>query len=493
MPGSPWVALEATSDRRELARELIREHRRAMEGAVELESVRSVVRDSWKRSAAAGVDPSVRSAPVRLTDDEARDRLQAGLLALAPPVLRRLREDLQGEDEQVALLCDANGTILWIEGDPRVLDRAHEIRLEPGAEWSESAVGTNAMGTALAVDHPVQIFSAEHFAEPVHEWTCAAAPLHDPDTGEKIGVIDLSGGLNTAHPHSLALISTAARMIETMTLRERREQDERLRSRFESRIGHGTDALIGRRGLIVEATVSDWIGRRLEVPSGGGAVRWQGRAFVAEPVADGEGHLLVRASRAARTELRIDALGRDHATVTIGSRKRELSPRHSELLLALALRPEGMTADELAVEVWGERAKPVSARAELSRLRRVLGSHLDAGPYRLRQRARTDFDSIKALIEEGRLGAALDRYPGPIMPRSEVPIIVEARQCLEDDLRDAISARRDPALLERWLAGPTGEDDVILCRELVGLLPEGDHRRSTALSHLRRITARSSR
>ena len=58
-----------------------------------------------------------------------------------------------------------------------MLYRANEIHLSLGAQCGEQAVGTNAMGTALAVDHPVQIFSAEHFAEPVHEWTCAAAPL----------------------------------------------------------------------------------------------------------------------------------------------------------------------------------------------------------------------------------------------------------------------------------------------------------------------------
>ena len=160
----------------------------------------------------------MRSAPVRLSAGETRERLERGPLALAPPVLQQLREEVHAEDGQIALLCDLDGTILWIDGDPHVLDRANEIHLSPGAEWSERAVGTNAMGTALAVDHPVQVFAAEHFAEHVHPWTCAAAPLHDPETGEPIGVIDLSGGLTTAHPHSLALVATAARVIESMAL-----------------------------------------------------------------------------------------------------------------------------------------------------------------------------------------------------------------------------------------------------------------------------------
>ena len=32
--------------------------------------------------------------------------------------------------------------------------------------WTEDSAGTNAIGTALAIDHAVQIFSAEHFLAP---------------------------------------------------------------------------------------------------------------------------------------------------------------------------------------------------------------------------------------------------------------------------------------------------------------------------------------
>ena len=490
MPQSPWVALEATTDRRARARELIRAHGRAMGGSRQDRSVREVIRASWDRSAAAGVDPDVRSAPVRFSDEETRDRLEQGPLALAVPVLRQLREDVQAEDEQIALICDPKGTILWIEGDPRVLDRARGIHLSLGAEWSESAVGTNAMGTALALDHPVQVFSAEHFAQPVHGWTCAAAPLHDPDTGERIGVIDLSGGLSTAHPHSLALVASAARTIESMLSRERREHAEALRGRFGADVAAGrAQALVGRGGRIVEATASDWIGGMIEVPHAGGPVTWSGQTFLAEPVGDGAGYLLVRSRRVASRVVRIEALGRDRARVTIGSKTLTLSPRHSELLLTLSLHPEGMTADELALAVWGEWAKPVSARAELSRLRRVIGSWLEANPYRLRGELHGDFHELRGLIAGGRLADALDRYTGPLLPHSEVSAVVEMRQLLDEDLRSALLARGEPALLERWLAHPAGADDAPVCRELLALVPDGDRRRPAALAHLRKMTA----
>ena len=54
-------------------------------------------------------------------------------------------------------------------------------------------MGTNAIGTALAIDHAVQVFSAEHFSAKQHTWWCSAAPIHDPATGAVLGVVDLSG------------------------------------------------------------------------------------------------------------------------------------------------------------------------------------------------------------------------------------------------------------------------------------------------------------
>ncbi len=36
------------------------------------------------------------------------------------------------------------------------------------------------------------VFSAEHYAPIVHNWVCWAAPLHDPVSGAKLGVLDIS-------------------------------------------------------------------------------------------------------------------------------------------------------------------------------------------------------------------------------------------------------------------------------------------------------------
>ena len=107
-------------------------------------------------------------------------------------------------------VTDPAGHLLWVEGDRTTRRLAERISLVPGALWSESAAGTNAMGTSLAVDHAVQVFSAEHVRASLHGWTCAAAPLHAARTGTLMGCVDLTGPANTVHPHSLALVSAAA-------------------------------------------------------------------------------------------------------------------------------------------------------------------------------------------------------------------------------------------------------------------------------------------
>lgn len=108
-------------------------------------------------------------------------------------------------------MCDAVGRMLWVEGHPATLCKARAMNFVAGARWSEAAAGTNAPGTALAVDRPVQVVAAEHFRHPVRAWICAAAPVHDPRSGRVLGAVDITGGRRLAHPHSLGFVQAVAR------------------------------------------------------------------------------------------------------------------------------------------------------------------------------------------------------------------------------------------------------------------------------------------
>src|SRR3954452_11524413 len=309
---NPWVAIPSTGDRRRRALRLARAHDAVLSGAPPPPELRGVIVDSWRRCAAAGFAAEGGLAPLAVVGEEASDRWMRSPLSAAEAVLRELLADVRAEGQQVLLVCDADGTLLWIDGDQRMLDltaadyrmlhAAAAVHLMRGARWSEPAAGTNALGTELAVDHSLQVFSAEHCATPVHGWTCSAAPLHDPVSGELIGVLDLSGPLQTAHPHSLALVTAAARMVEGLLLREAAQREAEVRA----------DA--ARRGAFLVA--------------------------VPDP---------------ARPRMRVRTLGRDRAEVDLGGGDVvTLSRRHSELFVLLILRPEGMTAEEVAIATHGD-------------------------------------------------------------------------------------------------------------------------------------------
>lgn len=490
MAAPRWVAIDSSTDRREWAATLSRAHERGLAGATAQPEVREVIDQSWRRSARAHVDPIGGIAPLVMSGDEAAARWDDSPLRLAEPILRELLADVGTAGQQVVLVCDADGTMLWIDGEQSVLDQATAVHLERGSRWSEESAGTNAMGTALAAGHSLQVFSAEHFAVSVHEWTCSAAPVRDPETGETLGVLDLSGELATAHPHSLALVEAVARMIEAGLAGASAERAAALRERHAGRLRGGAVALSSSGGLIVETGIDELRGRRLAIPREGGEVgRELGLSLVAERV-DGGGFLIWEAGRslpAGTPVLEANLLGRDGALVTGGGHSVVLSPRHSEILCLLALAPEGLGAERLALQLYGEFGKPVTARAELSRLRRALPGAIVANPYRLAVELRDDRAVVEDLLAAGRIGEALERYPGPLLPTSEVPLVVEARQRLDDGLREAILASGSTDLLWSWLANPSGEDDVEACRALIARLDPKDPRRPAAISRLRRV------
>ena len=114
------------------------------------------------------------------------------------PVIRRLLVESAADAGLLVAVSDAVGQLLWVEGSPSMRSRAEAMHFVPGADWSEISAGTNAPGTSLALDRPVQIFGAEHLARQVAPWSCSAAPIHDPDTGAVLGVLDLTGGAEVA-------------------------------------------------------------------------------------------------------------------------------------------------------------------------------------------------------------------------------------------------------------------------------------------------------
>ena len=131
-------------------------------------------------------------------------------------------------------------SLLWREGAKTVKRAADALGFAEGARWSEQSVGTNAIGTALIEDSAVQLFSAEHYAPTHHNWSCTGSPVHDPRTGEILGVVDISGSAASVHPTTVALVRTAVRLAEATLWREHAASLERLRSRAAPLFAAGT-------------------------------------------------------------------------------------------------------------------------------------------------------------------------------------------------------------------------------------------------------------
>lgn len=180
---------------------------------------------SWQRSARAGVAPNGRLAPIVAQGDglERLRRSNQDLLWASKSLFMNSAQLLE-RSGSIMLLTDPNGLVLEAAGDRQTLEAAQEVHLIAGGNWHEDVVGTNGIGTALALRLPVQVHAAEHFCEGIKSWTCTAAPVFLPGTEQLLGVIDISGPPSTYQGSNLVLAMTMARQIEAvLTERANRE------------------------------------------------------------------------------------------------------------------------------------------------------------------------------------------------------------------------------------------------------------------------------
>lgn len=137
-----------------------------------------------------------------------------------------------------------------------------------------------------------------------------------------------------------------------------------------------------------------------------------------------------------------------------------LSLRHAEILALLNSRPDGLTAGELAVQLHAGELSEVAVRAEVSRLRRVAGHLLaDTRPYRLVRPLVSAPEAVRDLLAGGEVARAVAASDGPLLPRSVAPGIEELRDEYRTELRTAVLASRDLAVVERWTRTAEGEGD----------------------------------
>ncbi|MFZ5643504.1 MAG: sigma-54-dependent Fis family transcriptional regulator [Bacillota bacterium] len=192
-----------------------------------LQMVRPIVRESWERCRRAGVNPYQKVVSTVLSPEALEERREKNRvwLQIARPVMETLYRFVAGSGFVVAV-TDCDGYLMEVTGDPEVVQAIAQGNFVPGADWSELSAGTNSVGTALAANRTLQVFSYEHYCVCSHHWTCSAAPIHDPD-GRLIGALDMTGSFERVHPHTLGMVVAGADAIERQMAMEKawRERD----------------------------------------------------------------------------------------------------------------------------------------------------------------------------------------------------------------------------------------------------------------------------
>lgn len=392
-------------------------------------SPRRVVAESWERARGRRLDPERLLPEFEVAEGDIDEYRRQHPLSLLLPVVRTLLlNDIQGSGLLVAV-GDEKGRLLWVEGDSSAKRSAEDMRFVEGAGWAESRVGTSAPGTALVLDHGIQIRGEEHFNVLVQNWSCTAVPIHDPVTRAILGFLDITGDDRAVGPHTLPLLQATAAAMEA------------------------------------ELMVSK--------------LRTSPRTTPARS-------RIARASAGAPATLSI--LGRDVALLSDGRRIVSLSARHSEILALLSWHSLGLSAEELASLVYGDPGAVLTLRAEMVRLRHAL-EVLDprlaplSRPYRLLEALDSDVARVVTLLDRGAHRRAVEAYTGPVLPGSTAPGIEEIRESLSWRVRESLLSDASVDVLLDY-AGAVGEDDRGILMAALGMLPPRSPRRAGIVARL---------
>ncbi|KAM9863386.1 hypothetical protein ACI1US_00704 [Leucobacter sp. BZR 635] len=404
--------------------------------------LRPVVLDSWLRARHRAVDPNRAPGEGMLELAELEELQRLHPIARVLPVINRLLLDEATQSGFVVAIGDAAGRILWIDGDRRLRSEAENMGFAVGSDWSEDAVGTSAPGAALLLDDSIQVLGAEHYNRAVHQWSCTAVPVHEPETGSVIGVIDVTGNDVAASPHILPLVEATRAAVEAeLKLNAMRAALER---------EHGSS-----RPKAIARAASQRVARR------------------AAP--------------------RLMLLGRDPALLEHSGQFVQVSGRHAEILAALAQAPNGLSAAVLAEQVYGEDSADRRLRPEVVRLRKWLaqqgsGLELLSRPYRLSGPLRLDATETLEALERGAHRLALAAYEGPVLPGSDAPAVEQLRNEVDATLRESMLQAASVELLFEY-AQNWAVNDAQVWEALLHGLPPLSPKRTRVVARLEAIAA----
>ncbi|MCU9555711.1 sigma-54-dependent Fis family transcriptional regulator [Bacillus cereus] len=241
------------------------------EGVLDSNRINERISESWYRCKQANVNPHMNKGQKILSSNIFQDQKKKSeiFLDIAIPQIQNMRKTID-ELQMMTLLIDPDGYVLSLSGNEQTLKRAKHINFIEGVKWTEAAVGTNAIGTALEIEEAIMISGTEHYSVASHSWSCAAAPIHNDD-GKLIGVLDFSCPIEFSHPYMLGMVTSIAHAIERECSIRVHQNELHLIHRFLDVIDSDEQVVIcNHRDVIVSASkkvrerVSNWSRMKLE-------------------------------------------------------------------------------------------------------------------------------------------------------------------------------------------------------------------------------------
>ncbi|MGX5488782.1 sigma-54-dependent Fis family transcriptional regulator [Bacillus cereus] len=241
------------------------------EGVLDSNRINERISESWHRCKQANVNPHMNKGQKILSYNFFQDQKKKSeiFLDIAIPQIQNMRKTID-ELQMMALLIDPDGYVLSLSGNKQTLKRAKHINFIEGVKWTEAAVGTNAIGTALEIEEAIMISGTEHYSVVSHSWSCAAAPIHNDD-GKLIGVLDFSCPIEFSHPYMLGMVTSIAHAIERECSIRVHQNELHLIHRFLDVIDSDEQVVIcNHRDVIVSASksvrerINNWSRMKLE-------------------------------------------------------------------------------------------------------------------------------------------------------------------------------------------------------------------------------------
>ena len=169
-------------------------------------------------------------------------------------------------------------------------------------------------------------------------------------------------------------------------------------------------------------------------------------------------------------ELRV--LGRSSARLE--GNELELTKRQWEILVALALHPEGLDYESLHAFLLrdDDRVSPGTLRSHVSHLRNRVP--ISDNPYRIEVPYTIDIRQVEEQLTEGKVREAVAMANGTVLPRSTLPGIRDVGEHLDQALRESVLSSGDAEVL--YSATGLWPDDLEVWEASLAALHQRDPR-----------------